>query len=106
PSPAAAPRARAERGEARRARRWDSQAALVAGIAIKALLLIMSIGAPLFTSYSRNAQNLNATLLGPSAHHLLGTAQLGRDTWTRLPYGTWPDGLGALFAAPLSPTPA
>ena len=32
-------------------------------------------------------QNLNATLLGPSAHHLLGTDQLGRDIWTRLLYG-------------------
>jgi peptide/nickel transport system permease protein len=43
--------------------------------------------APLLTSYNPIEQNLNATLLGPSAHHLLGTDQLGRDTWTRLLYG-------------------
>ncbi len=77
PSPAAAPGARAERGEARRARR-------------------------LFTSYNPNAQNLNATLLGPSAHHLLGTDQLGRDTWTRLLYGTRLD-LRIAFLAVLFP---
>ena len=102
PSPAAAPGARAERGEARRARHWYTQPALMSGIAIMAIVLIMSIGAPLFTSYDPNAQNLNATLLGPSAHHLLGTDQLGRDTWTRLLYGTRLD-LRIAFLAVLFP---
>jgi peptide/nickel transport system permease protein len=74
----------------------------MSGIAIMAIVLIMSIGAPLFTSYDPNAQNLNATLLGPSAHHLLGTDQLGRDTWTRLLYGTRLD-LRIAFLAVLFP---
>ena len=100
--PAAAPGARAERGEARRARRWYTQPALMSGIAIMTIVLVLAIGAPLFTSYNPNAQNLNATLLGPSAHHLLGTDQLGRDTWTRLLYGMRLD-LRIAFLAVLFP---
>jgi peptide/nickel transport system permease protein len=87
PSPAAAPGARAERGEARRVRHWYTQPALMSGIVIMTIVLAAAIAAPLITPYNPNAQNLNATLLGPSAHHLLGTDQLGRDTWTRLLYG-------------------
>jgi len=102
PSPAAAPEARAGRREARRARRWYSQPALMIGIGIMAVILAMVIAAPLITPYHPNAQNLNATLLGPSAHHLLGTDQLGRDTWTRLLYGTRLD-LRIAFIAVLFP---
>jgi peptide/nickel transport system permease protein len=100
--PAAAPGARAGRGEARRARRWYTQPALMSGIVIIGIILVLAIGAPLFTSYNPNAQNLNATLLGPSAHHLLGTDQLGRDTWTRLLYGLRED-LRIAFIAVLFP---
>jgi peptide/nickel transport system permease protein len=96
PSPAAAPGARAGRREAQRARHWYTQPALMSGV------LIMAIGAPLFTAYHPNVQNLNATLLGPSAHHLLGTDQLGRDTWTRLLYGMRLD-LRIAFLAVLFP---
>jgi len=102
PSPAATPGARAQRGEARRTRRWYTQPALMSGIAIMTIVLVMAIGAPLFTSYNPNAQNLNATLLGPGAHHLLGTDQLGRDTWTRLLYGARLD-LRIAFLAVLFP---
>jgi peptide/nickel transport system permease protein len=102
PSPAAAPGAQAERREARRARRWYTQPALMTGIVIMTIVLIMATGAPLFTSHNPNAQNLSATLLGPSAHHLLGTDQLGRDTWTRLLYGMRLD-LRIAFLAVLFP---
>ena len=51
---------------------------------------------------SEIAQNLNETLLGPSAHHLLGTDQLGRDTFTRLLYGLRLD-LRIAFIAVLFP---
>ncbi|HYA52805.1 MAG TPA: ABC transporter, partial [Streptosporangiaceae bacterium] len=102
PSPAAAPGTRAERGEARRVRRWYTQPALMIGIGIMAVILAMVIAAPLITPYNPNAQNLNAALLGPSARHLLGTDQLGRDTWTRLLYGTRLD-LRIAFIAVLFP---
>jgi len=102
PSPAAAPGARAERGEARRVRHWYTQPALMSGIVIMTIVLALALAAPLITPYNPNTQNLNATLLGPSAHHLLGTDQLGRDTWTRLLYGLRLD-LRIAFLAVLFP---
>jgi peptide/nickel transport system permease protein len=87
PGPVPAAPAPAERAQPRRARRWYRQPALMAGIVILGVIVGMAVAAPLLTSYNPIEQNLNATLLGPSAHHLLGTDQLGRDTWTRLLYG-------------------
>ena len=92
----------AERAQAPRARRWYRQPALMAGIIILGVIVGMAIAAPLLTSYNPITQNLNATLLGPSAHHLLGTDQLGRDTWTRLLYGLRLD-LRIAFIAVLFP---
>ncbi|HTZ92190.1 MAG TPA: ABC transporter permease [Streptosporangiaceae bacterium] len=80
------PAATAERAQPRR-HRWYRQPALMAGLVIIGLILFAVIAAPLLTSYNPDAQNLNATLLGPSAHHLLGTDQEGRDTFARLLYG-------------------
>jgi peptide/nickel transport system permease protein len=76
-----------ERAQPRQARRWYRQPALMAGIVIIAIIIVMAAAAPLLTSYDPTAQNLNATLLGPGAHHLLGTDQLGRDEFSRLLYG-------------------
>jgi peptide/nickel transport system permease protein len=81
---------------------WYRQAALMSGLAIIVIILFMVIFAPLLTSYSPDVQNLNATLQGPSAQHLLGTDQLGRDTWTRLLYGGRAD-LQIAFIAVLFP---
>ncbi len=85
----------------RSVRRWYSQPALAAGLALLALLLAAALAAPLLSSYNPITQNLNQTLLGPSAHHLLGTDQLGRDTFTRLLYGLRNDlriaGIAVLF---------
>jgi peptide/nickel transport system permease protein len=66
---------------------WYRQPALMSGLILLAIILFMVIGAPLLTSYNPDTQDLNAILSGPSAHHLLGTDQLGRDTWSRLLYG-------------------
>ncbi len=99
--PAASP-APADRAQRRAARRWYRQPALMAGIVIIGVILGLAIAAPLLTSYSPIVQNLNATLQGPSAHHLLGTDQLGRDTWTRLLYGLRVD-LRIAFIAVLFP---
>jgi peptide/nickel transport system permease protein len=71
----------------RQARRWYRQPALMGGIVITGLIIAAAVAAPLLTSYNPIAINLNATLLGPSAHHLLGTDQLGRDIFARLLYG-------------------
>jgi peptide/nickel transport system permease protein len=86
----------------RRVRRWYRQPALAAGIILLGIIVAAALAAPLLTSYNPIAQNLNATLLGPSAHHLLGTDNLGRDVFTRLLYGLRND-LRIAFIAVLFP---
>jgi peptide/nickel transport system permease protein len=90
------------RAQRRAGRRWYRQPALMAGIVILVILVGMALAAPLITSYNPNAQNLTDSLLGPSGKHLLGTDQLGRDTFTRLLYGLRLD-LRIAFIAVLLP---
>jgi len=59
----------------------------LAGIAILGAIILLAVGAPLFTSYTPVPPHAVQGLLPPSAQHLLGTDQLGRDVWTRLLYG-------------------
>jgi len=93
--------AAAERARPRR-HRWYRQPALMAGIGIIGVILVLVIAAPLITPYNPDTPNFSAALVGPSAHHLLGTDQLGRDTWTRLLYGGRVD-LHIAFLAVLLP---
>ena len=90
-----------ERAQARKSG-WYRQPALLVGLILLAVILFMVIAAPLLTSYNPVTQDLGATLTGPSAHHLLGTDQLGRDTWSRLLYGGRVD-LQVAFIAVLFP---
>jgi peptide/nickel transport system permease protein len=90
------------RAQRRADRRWYRQPALMAGIVILVILVGMALAAPLITSYNPNAQNLTDSLLGPGGKHLLGTDQLGRDTFTRLLYGLRLD-LRIAFIAVLLP---
>lgn len=101
-SPESSPQAAAaERAQPRR-HRWYRQPALMAGLVVIGLILLAVIAAPLLTSYNPDTQNLNATLAGISSHHLLGTDQLGRDTFSRLLYGGRVD-LRIAFIAVLFP---
>jgi peptide/nickel transport system permease protein len=101
-SPGSAPKAAAgDRAHTRRGR-WYRQPTLMAGLVITGLILFAVIAAPLLTSYNPDTQNFTATLQGPSAQHLLGTDQLGRDTWSRLLYGGRTD-LQIAFIAVLLP---
>lgn len=72
-------------GLGRRSRRLS--APLIAGAVILCIIIVLCFGAPLFTRYSPVAQNPAQGLLPPSARHLLGTDELGRDVWSRLLYG-------------------
>ncbi len=92
----------ADRSTQQRRATWYRQPALMSGLVITAIILGLAIAAPLLTSYNPIAQNPNDTLQGPSAHHLLGTDQLGRDTLTRLLYGARVD-LRVGFIAVLFP---
>src|SRR5215472_16139291 len=60
----------------------------VAGLAILPLLAIMALVAPLIAPYDPNAIAPVANLKGPSAAHLFGTDQFGRDILSRIIFGT------------------
>lgn len=68
-------------------RRWFRTPTFVAGLAILAALVVVTVLAPIITPYDPIQQDLNNTLAGTSAQHWLGTDQLGRDVWARLLYG-------------------
>ena len=65
---------------------FASKIALV-GLAIVMFWVIVAIFAPLFTPYTPLEQDWKAPNKGPSASHILGTDELGRDLWSRLIYG-------------------
>jgi peptide/nickel transport system permease protein len=70
-------------------RRWlfGDRRALFA-VSYVVLLVLVAVLAPVLEPADPNIQNLAGILQGPSAHHLLGTDQLGRDVLSRLLYGT------------------
>lgn len=59
----------------------------VAGLVIITLFVIAAIAAPIVAPYEPNKQNLAVKLQGPTAEHLLGTDQLGRDVFSRIIWG-------------------
>jgi ABC-type dipeptide/oligopeptide/nickel transport system permease subunit len=61
---------------------------VIFGVVVILLLLITAIFAPLLAPYDPYDQNLEEWLLQPSWEHLLGTDSLGRDTLSRLIYGS------------------
>ena len=75
-----------------------SKVALV-GLGIVVFWVLVAIFAPLLTPYDPvRDQDWEAANQGPSATHLLGTDDLGRDLWSRLLYGA----RTILVLAPLS----
>lgn len=81
-SPVAAVVATPEGG--RRSRRRRGRAKLVVGGAIVGLYVLAAILAPWLRPFDPLAQDVANALQGPSAHHLLGTDELGRDVLSRL----------------------
>jgi peptide/nickel transport system permease protein len=78
----------AEMTRRRRLFRWlvsDLRAALA--IFVLLTLVVVAIGAPWIAPYQPTAQDVNDMLAAPSASHLLGTDDLGRDIFSRLIYG-------------------
>jgi peptide/nickel transport system permease protein len=60
----------------------------VFGAAIILALIIVAVFAPLIAPYDPYQQNLREALQPPSKDHLLGTDPFGRDTLSRIIYGT------------------
>jgi peptide/nickel transport system permease protein len=66
----------------------SSRGVVIFGLVVILLVVFVAIFAPLIAPYDPYDQNLSATLQQPSAAHLLGTDSLGRDTLSRLVYGS------------------
>lgn len=79
-------------------REFLAQKSAKIGLAIAALLFVLIFVVPLFSPFAPNEQNVSAKLAAPSATHVLGTDQYGRDVLARVADGG-KRSLGAGFAA-------
>ncbi|MGD0795996.1 MAG: ABC transporter permease [Dehalococcoidales bacterium] len=61
---------------------------VIFGAVVILLVVITAIFAPFLAPYNPYDQDLSQSLVKPSAHHLLGTDSLGRDTLSRLIFGS------------------
>ena len=59
---------------------------LVFGSGLLAVVVGAVLLAPVLSGHDPDAQDLKSVLASPSWNHLLGTDELGRDTWARLLY--------------------
>jgi peptide/nickel transport system permease protein len=57
------------------------------GLIIIFIILILALFASVIAPYDPNYININSILLGPSAHHIMGTDGLGRDVFSRMLFG-------------------
>lgn len=57
------------------------------GLIIILALFILCLGAPLFTHWDPYAQAVKERMKMPSAEHIFGTDDFGRDIWSRMLYG-------------------
>lgn len=81
----------------------------VTGAVIVAALVLAGVFAPLLTPFDPVRQDLRSVLQAPSATHLLGTDNLGRDVLARILYGArltlfigaFAVGVGLIFGVPL-----
>ena len=60
----------------------------MAGLIIILIMFLVAIFAPVIAPYTYTEQDYTATMQGPSAQHLFGTDNLGRDLFSRCVYGT------------------
>ncbi|WP_106402662.1 dipeptide/oligopeptide/nickel ABC transporter permease/ATP-binding protein [Actinocorallia populi] len=74
-------------GAARAFGRVRRRPVALAAVVFLLLLLAAAVFAPLLAPYDPREQNYSSVLSGPSAEHLLGTDELGRDTLSRLVHG-------------------
>lgn len=78
-------------------RRFRGNVSGMVGLGLVLLVVVMSVGAPLFTDADPTSIDPDSILLLPSAKHPFGTDALGRDMYSRVPYGARVSVLIALF---------
>jgi ABC-type dipeptide/oligopeptide/nickel transport system permease subunit len=67
---------------------WHANKIGAIGAAVVALFIFMAIFAPFITRYGPNEQHIMDQLQAPSLTYWLGTDNVGRDTYTRIVYGS------------------
>lgn len=65
-----------------------TRAVVIAGVIVILVFVVIAILAPIISPYNPNKQNYSNILSQPSLQHLLGTDQFGRDTLSRIFYGS------------------
>lgn len=70
------------------ARRLSQNSSAVIGFIVAVLLALMAIFAPLIAPYPYQKQDLTHTRAAPSAEHIMGTDELGRDIFSRIIWGS------------------
>lgn len=69
------------------ARRFLRHRVGMIGLTILVILVLLALFGPTLAPYAPNAMDFNAPFAPPSAAHLLGTDDFGRDTLSRVMYG-------------------
>jgi len=65
-----------------------SRGVVIFGLVVIAIVILTAIFAPLLAPYDPYQQDLSQSLAPPSQSHLLGTDTIGRDTLSRIIYGS------------------
>ena len=81
---AVAPRVRSRRRTLARLRR---RPLAVGGMVVASLFVLMALFAPLIAPFDPADTNFDAVLQSPSATHIMGTDDLGRDVFSRVVFG-------------------
>jgi len=70
------------------ARRLSQNSSAVIGFVVAVILVVMAVFAPLIAPYPYAEQDLSRTRAAPSAQHIFGTDELGRDIFSRIVWGS------------------
>lgn len=69
-------------------KRFKRNPTALIGLVVVCILFLVAVFAPLIAPYDYKAQDYSAMMQKPSAAHLFGTDQYGRDIFSRVIYGT------------------
>ena len=83
-------------------RRFLRRPAAVGSLVVVVAVVFAAVFAPWVAPYSPSQTDFDAILSGPSREHLLGTDDLGRDTFSRIIFGARASILAGFFATVLA----